>query len=145
MAKAKKRKGPGILAQMAKGFGVIFDGSAEWMAKHTGGKPSKQRRASLEWTSKAQGKGENLPMKPRDVSWSHQTQKDKEIWRATFTPGGLVHEFVTWPPRDHVEAEAMAKESVVQKYGVYAQSWELAVVERVGMAIEDELSEDIKA
>jgi hypothetical protein len=147
MAKPKKRpkkKGPSILAQMAKEFWRIFDGSAEFVAKHTGPKAANQRRASLEWTSKAQGNGERLPLQPRDVTWNHQTQKDKEIWRVTFMDG-YVTTFVTWPPRDHVEAVKLAKEHVEKLYGAYTLSWEVATVERVGMAVEDELTEDAKA
>lgn len=148
MAKPKKRpkkKGPSILAQMAKEFWRIFDGSAEFVAKHTGPKAANQRRASLEWTSKAQGNGDRLPITPVGMRWTAQhSQKDKEIWRVTFMDG-YVHEFVTWPPRDHVEAVALGKEAVVELYGVYAESWEVSVVERVGLAVEDELTEDAKA
>jgi hypothetical protein len=148
MAKANKRpkkKGPGLFARAGKSFGKAFDGSAEWVAKHTGGKPSKERRASLEWTSKAQGNGDHLPMTPVGMRWTAQhTQKDKEIWRATFVDG-YVHKFVTWPPRDHVEAVALAHDAVVKLYGVYAETWEVVAVEKVGLAVEDELTEDAKA
>lgn len=144
MGKPKKRKGPGLFARAGKAFAKGFDGSAEWVAKRSGGKPAKQRRASLEWTSKAQDKGEHLPLQPRDVTWNHQTQKDKEIWRVTFMDG-YVTTFVTWPPRDHVEAVKLAKEHVEKLYGAYTLSWEVASVERVGMAVEDELTEDAKA
>lgn len=151
MAKPKKRpkrKGPGLFAQAGKAFAKAFDGSAEFVAKHTGPKASKARRASTEWTSKANGKpGERIqPPGPRPpLSWhGHQTAKDKEVWRATFVDG-YTHEFVTWPPRDHVEAVALAKDAVEKLYGVYTQTWEVATVERVGLAIEDELTEDAKA
>jgi hypothetical protein len=144
MAKAKKRKGPGAFTRACKTFGKLFDGSAEWVAKHIEPKPANQRRASLEWTSKAQGNGEHLPLQPRDAVWTHQTQKDKEIWRVTFMDGYSTT-FVTWPPRDHVEAVKLAKEYVEKLYGAYTLTWEVATVERVGQAVEDELTEDAKA
>jgi hypothetical protein len=150
MAKKKtktkvKKKGPGILAQLAKGFGWAFDGSAEWVAKHTQPKPARQGKASMEWHAPVKGKpGEKLPTQPRDATWVHQTQKDKEIWRVTFMDG-FSTTFVTWPPRDHVEAVALGKEHVVKLYGVYAESWEVSCVERVGLAVEDELTEETKA
>jgi hypothetical protein len=150
MAKKKtktkvKKKGPGILAQLAKGFAQAFDGSAEWVAKHTQPKPARQGKASMEWYTPVKGKpGEKLPTQPRDATWVHQTQKDKEVWRVTFMDG-YVTTFVTWPPRDHVEAVQLAKEHVENLYGAYTLTWEVASVEKVGMAVEDELTEDSKA
>lgn len=149
MAKAKpkkgKRKGPGLLGQLVKGFVKAFDGSAEFVAKHTQPKPARQGRASMEWHTPVKGKpGERLPTTPRTATWTHQTAKDKEIWRVTFMDGYSTT-FVTWPPRDHVEAVALGKEHVVKQYGVYAESWEVATVERVGLAVEDELTEETKA
>jgi hypothetical protein len=145
-AKKGKRKSPGILTQLAKGFAKAFDGSAEWVAKHTQPKPARQGKASMEWYTPVKGKpGEHLPIQPRDAVWTHQTQKDKEVWRATFSPGGYVTTFVTWPPRDHVEAVQLAKEHVEKEHGVYTLSWEVLSVERVGLAVEDELTEETKA
>lgn len=152
MAKGKKppkRKGKGVMADLARGakaFGRAFDRSADFVAKHTGPKPAKARRASVEWTSKAQGKGEHLPLQVQHgLAWGQrQTIKDKEVWRVSFIAGPTI-EFVTWPPRDKAEAERLAMEHVVKLYGVYAESWEIGCVEFARKAIEDELPEDAKA
>lgn len=145
--KSKARKGGGI--SIGKGIKVLargFDRSAQWMADHTGPKPAKQRRASVEWTSKPGGKGEHLPLNVQHgLAWGQrQTAKDKEWWRVSFI-AGPTEEFLTWPPRDHTEAEQLARDHVVKRYGVYAESWEIGVVEFVRKAVEDELTEDAKA
>lgn len=149
MAKGKKPKKKGGGVSIGRGFrvlGKLFDGSAQWVADHTGPKPAKQRRASVEWTSKPGHKGEHLPLTVQHgLAWGQrQTAKDKEVWRASFIAGPTV-EFVTWPPRDKAEAEALAKEHVAKLYGVYAESWEIGVVEFARKAVEDELPEDAKA
>lgn len=127
------------LKKGAKLFAKGFDKSAEWMAKHTGGKPAKQRRASIEWTSKPGGKGEHLPLRVQHgLAWGQrQTIKDKEVWRVSFIAGPTI-EFVTWPPRDHAEAERLAKEHVAKLYGVYAETWEIGNIEFARKFIEDE-------
>jgi hypothetical protein len=146
--KAPKRKGPGMFARGAKALGKAFDGSAQWMADHTGPKPAKQRRASLEWTSKPGGKGERIAIpghQQRGLAWgAKQTAADKEWWRVSFI-AGPTEEFLTWPPRDHTEAQQLARDHVVKKFGVYAESWEIGIVEFVRKAVEDELPEDAKA
>lgn len=148
MAKGKrpKKKGPGLLGQGAKLFGRVFDGSAQWVADHTGPKPAKQRRASVEWTSKPGGKGERIARTPQTgLVWGVKlTARDKEWWRVSFI-AGPTEEFLTWPPRDHTEACQLAHDHVVKKYGVYAESWEIGVVEFVRKAVEDELPEEAKA
>lgn len=146
MAKGKKPKKRGGGASIGKALAWAFDASAGWVAKHTGPKAAKQRRASIEWTSKPGGKGEHLPLAAQHgVAWGQrQTAKDKEVWRVSFIAGPTV-EFVTWPPRDKTEAEQLAKEHVAKLYGVYAESWEIGVVEFVRKAVEDELPEDAKA
>lgn len=148
MAKGKKkptRSKGGLLTQLVRGLAKAFDDSAEFVAKHTQPKPARQGKASMEWHTPVKGKpGERLPTQPRTATWTHQTEKDKEIWRVTFMDGYSTT-FVTWPPRDHVEAVKLAKEHVVNQHGVYAESWEVATVEKVGMAVEDELTEETKA
>jgi hypothetical protein len=151
MAKKKarpKRKGPGLITKAAKGFAKGFDSSAEWMAKHTGPKAAKQRRASLEWTSKPGGNGERIAMpgaQQRGLAWGvKQTVADKEIWAVSFIAGPTI-EFVTWPPRDDSEARRLAMEHVENLYGVYTQSWEIGNIEFKRKAVEDELPEDAKA
>jgi hypothetical protein len=149
MAKGKKPSKRGGGVSIGKGFkvlGKIFDSSAQWVADHTGPKPARARRASIEWTSKPGGKGEHLPLSiQRGLAWGQrQTAADKEVWRVSFMAGPTV-EFVTWPPRDKAEAERLAKEHVVKLYGVYAESWEIGVVEFARKAVEDELPEDAKA
>jgi hypothetical protein len=141
----RKPQKKSFLGQLFKDLWKGFDASAEWVAKHTQPKPARQGKASMEWHTPVKGgPGEHLPTRPRDAVWTHQTQKDKEIWRVTFMDG-FSTTFVTWPPRDHVEAVALGKEHVVKLYGVYTESWEVATVERVGLAVEDELTEEAKA
>jgi hypothetical protein len=134
------------LRKGAKAFAKGFDKSADWMAKHTGGKPAKQRRASVEWTAKAGGKGEHLPLQAqRGLAWgTRQTHADKEWWRVTYVDG-FTTEFLTWPPRDDSEARRLAAEHVGKLYGVYAESWEIRDVSFSRKAVEDELPEDAKA
>lgn len=149
MAKGKKPKKRGGGVSIGRGFkvlGKLFDSSAQWVADHTGPKPAKQRRASVEWTSKPGGKGEHLPLNVQHgLAWGQrQTAADKEVWAVSFIAGPTV-EFVTWPPRDHAEACRLAMEHVEKLYGVYTQSWEIGNVEFKRKAVEDELSEDAKA
>jgi hypothetical protein len=151
MAKTKarpKRKGPGLIVKAAKSLAKGFDSSAQWMADHTGPKAAKARRASLEWTSKPGGNGERIAMPgahQRGLAWgAKQTASDKEWWRVSFI-AGPTEEFLTWPPRDHTEACQLARDYVVKKYGVYAEGWEIGVVEFARKAVEDELPEDAKA
>lgn len=153
MAKGKKApkrgKGKGVMADLVKGakaFGKAFDKSAEWMAKHTGPKPARARRASVEWTAKAGGKGERLPLEvQRGLAWGvRQTHADKEWWRVTYVDG-FTTEFLTWPPRDDSEARRLAAEHVGKLYGVYAESWDIRTVQYSRPAVEDELPEDAKA
>lgn len=148
MAKKRKpvRKGGGISVRKGlKALASGFDKSAEWMAKHTGGKPAK-RRASVEWTSKPGGKGEHLPLQAqRGLAWgARQTHADKEWWRVSYVDG-FTCEFLTWPPRDDSEARRLAAEHVGKLYGVYAESWEIRDVSFSRKAVEDELPEDAKA
>lgn len=146
--KPPKRKGKGILASAAKGLAKAFDGSAQWVADHTGPKAAKQRRASLEWTSKPGGKGERIAMpgaQQRGLAWGErQTHANKEWWAVSFIAGPTI-EFLTWPPRDHSEACRLAMEHVEKLYGVYTQSWEIGNIEFSHKAVEDELPEDAKA
>lgn len=140
-----KRKGPGLfrsLWHMGRMFAKAFDKSAEIAANHLGNpKPARARRASLEWTER--GKGEHLPATPITLRWlSRHAAQDKEIWRATFIAGG-VFEFETWPPRDYDEAVRMAMEYVVNKFGVFAESWECSVVEFRRKVVPE--TEDIEA
>ena len=145
----KRKKGLGLLHglwRMGKAFAKGFDQSAEFVAKHTGNpKSTRIRRASLEWTER--GNGERLPATPIGMRWqSKHTAKDKEIWRASFSPGGMVHEFVTWPPRDYLDAQKKALESVSDVYGVFAKSWSVIHVEKVAdLHPATEETEDIKA
>jgi hypothetical protein len=149
MAKGKKPKKKGGGVSVKRGFrvlGKLFDGSAQWVADHTGPKPAKQRRASVEWTSGPGKKGEHLPLTVQHgLAWGQrQTAADKEWWRVSFI-AGPTEEFLTWPPRDHTEACQLARDHVVKKYGVYAESWEIGEVVFSRKAVEDELPEDAKA
>lgn len=141
----KRKKGRGLIGTLIA-INREIDRSAGWMAKLLEPKPAKARRASVEWTSRAGGNGERLPLQvQRGLAWGKRlTEADKEWWRVSFIAGPTV-EFLTWPPRDHTEACQLAQEHVVKKYSVYAASWEIGVVEFVRKAVEDELSEDAKA
>lgn len=145
MVKGKKAKlkVSRLLVKGVRTFGKAFDGSAQWVADRAGPKPAKQRRASVEWTSKPGGKGERISVVPqRGLIWGvRQTVADKEWWRVSFI-AGPTQEFLTWPPRDHEEACKLAREHVVKKYGVFAESWEIGVVE---FARKDEQPEEFQA
>lgn len=144
----KRKKGSGLLHGLwraGKAFAWAFDKSAEVVANATAPKPARKRRASMEWNVKEKGgPGEHLPLTAPNLRWrGKHTAKDKEIWQASFSPGGYVHKFETWPPRDYVEAMTLAKESVVKLHGVFAESWECLVVEFVRKVVEE--TEDIEA
>lgn len=146
MAKGKtprKRSGPGAAAKVGKGLFSSVNKALDWW---TTPRAAKARRASVEWTSKPGGRGEHLPLAAqRGLAWgARQTHADKEWWRVSFI-AGPTEEFLTWPPRDHTEACQLARDYVVKRFGVFAESWEISVVEFARKAVEDELPEDAKA
>lgn len=137
MAKAKSKGLFRTLWRWGRAVNKRIDKAAEWVAKR---EQKEVRRATQEWTAEAHKNGERIPRPDFvPVEWkSRLTDSDKEVWRATFMPGGYTIEVTLWPPKDDYEVRYLAEQEIQRLYGTYAETWRCVAIEFVRPAVEPE-------